>query len=377
MKRGLAPLLGIAFVVALAASGIFYGIFARQLQKAAERPVPQQLAVAARSLERGTVLREGDLRLSSWPGAAPPGAYREVRKAMGKTVYVPMSENEPLSDMQVSTTKASAGFGIAKGMRALSVRVVDSSGLMPLRPGDRVDVQAVQNRGNSQAMLRTILQNIEVLSSQPQLEGNPNLVAPSVVTLLVSADNQDGVALADSGANIRLVLRNPTDVEEVRRASVMLASLFNERQPAVHGTGMELLVQVGRASGQGLREVASAAGAASAPVVPSFAVVSRRPNLEVFLSKRIAVNEYQAARVEVASGFSIRVKSWAGPERTVRLQVQPELTTSHGTTTSMRSITAGLTLADGQSAVMTGLNDALGETAQSNLMVMITAHLRH
>lgn len=377
MKRGLAPLLGIAFVVALAASGIFYGVFANQLKKVAERPVPQQLAVAARSLERGTVLREGDLRLSAWPGTAPPGTYREVRKAVGKTIYVPLLENEPLSEVQLSTAKASTGFGIAKGMRALSVRVVDSSGLMPLRPGDRVDVQAIQNRGNSQATLRTILQNVEVLSAQAQPEGNPNLIAASVVTLLVSSDNQDPVALADSGANIRLVLRNPTDLEEVRRPSLMLASIFSERQQTVHTPGMELLVQVARASEQGLLEIASVTGIAAPHTTPWFALVSRRPNIEVFLSKRVTLNDRQPSTVDVANGFSIHLKSWAGPDRSVRLQVQPELTISHGATASMRSFTAGLTLADGQSALMTGLSDTLGEPAQPSLVVMITAHLRH
>ena len=376
MKKSLAPLLGIAFVVALAASGILYGVFANQLKQASERPAAPLLAVAARHLDRGTVLRDTDLKMSPWPGAAPPGAYRDVKRVVGKTLYAPMLENEPISEAQLSTAKASSGVGIAKGMRALSVRVVDSAGLMPLRPGDRVDVQAIQNRGSSQAALRTILQNVEVLSVQALPEGIPTAQASSVVTILVSPENQDRVALADSGANVRLVLRNPEDSDEVRRPNLMLASLFTEKEPLAAVPGMELLVQVARASQRGVQEMPAVTGTSTPLSAPTFAPVSRRPDVEPFLSRRIAVSEHGSTRLAVTGGFSILLKSWCGPQKTVRLQLQPELTLLEGSATSTRSVTAGLTLANGQSAMMTGLNKTLGDAVDPNLVVIVTARSR-
>jgi Flp pilus assembly protein CpaB len=98
-------------------------------------------------------------------------------------------------------------------MRAVSVHVTDSSGVMSLlRTGHKVDVQVMMQRGNGPASLvRTALEGLQVLSVTPQVEQTSQGFNLPVVTLLAKPEEADVLALADSGARIRLTLRNPLD----------------------------------------------------------------------------------------------------------------------------------------------------------------------
>ncbi len=52
MKRNIVPLLGIAFVVAIISTGIFYGLFAGKLRSSVGELPVQSIVVAARTLTR-------------------------------------------------------------------------------------------------------------------------------------------------------------------------------------------------------------------------------------------------------------------------------------------------------------------------------------
>ena len=224
MKKNLVPLLGIAFVVAIVATGIFYGLFVGKL-KTASAPGPS-IVVAARNLDRGASLRAADVKLTPWGGAAiPEGALTAVSLVDGLTLISSMQENEPVLQSRLAsrTSGAGAGLGIAPGMRAVSIHATDSSGIVSLlRPGHRVDVQLVLTQSSSLPELRTILQNIEVLSVAPS-DGRAN---NPVVTLLVNPEGADMAGLGDSAAHLRLLLRNPLDDAKSDLRRVTLPSMM-------------------------------------------------------------------------------------------------------------------------------------------------------
>src|SRR5260370_11176169 len=209
MKKMLVALLGIACVVVIVGTGIFYGLFVGRL-KTASAPGPS-IVVAARNLDRGASLQAADVKLTPWGGAAiPEGALTAVGQVDGLTLISSMQENEPVLQSRLAsrTSGAGAGLGIAPGMRAVSIHATDSSGIVSLlRPGHRVDVQLVLTQSSSLPELRTILQNIEVLSVAPS-DGRAN---NPVVTLLVNPEGADMAGLGDSAAHLRLLLRNPLD----------------------------------------------------------------------------------------------------------------------------------------------------------------------
>ena len=227
MKRNLVPLLVIAFVVAIISTGIFYGLFVARLRSAAASP-EKSIAVAARNLDRGTVLQAADVKLAAWGGAdTPQGAFTAVGPVAGLTLIAPLQENEPVLQSRVAspTSGAGAGLGITTGMRAISIHATDSSGIVTLlKPGYKVDVQLV----STQAELRTILQNIEVLAVNAAGDGHG---ASPVITLLVDPEGADMAGLGDSTAHLRLTLRNPLDDSKVDLRRVTVPTILQAKKP--------------------------------------------------------------------------------------------------------------------------------------------------
>jgi hypothetical protein len=153
---------------------------------------------------------------------------------------------------------------VPSGMRAISIRVSESDGLLTaLRPGAHVDLQAVSERENNQVQLRNILQNVEVLAVSPQ-DANTNRAAGAIVTVLAPAQDADVVALADAGGKVRVTLRNPFDEGTTLPHAMGLASIYsNQTNPAA------LRSQV--SAGQTSPEPKSSKHASSAEAEPSTA----------------------------------------------------------------------------------------------------------
>jgi pilus assembly protein CpaB len=234
MKRNIVPLLGIAVVVAILSTAVFYGLFAGKLHSASQDVAGQPIVVAAQDLQRGTVLKAQDLKISQVRGTLE-GSFASADQLAGATLVAAIKKNEPVLEERVVSSAAkpgSPGGLVPAGARAVSIRVSESDGLIAfLRPGARVDLQAVAER-NGAVEARTILQNIEVVSasSEPQAGGNRGPV--SVVTVLTRPEDVDLLAVADSGARLRLSLRNPLDPDTAPRRSLSLPSVFQQTAPA-------------------------------------------------------------------------------------------------------------------------------------------------
>src|ERR1700730_7011788 len=99
MKRNVVPLLAIAFIVAAISTGVFYGVFAGRLRAASTDLPLRALVVAAHELQRGTVLKAEDLRVSEIRVRTSfKGSYDSPQKLIGATVVDPLLENEPVTD---------------------------------------------------------------------------------------------------------------------------------------------------------------------------------------------------------------------------------------------------------------------------------------
>jgi len=228
-QNNLAKLLGIALVVAIIATGVFYGLFVNKLSSSTGSG--KMVVVAARPLPAGTVLAEKDVQSMPWPAEqAPVGAFETSQQVAGHTVLEPLAQGEPvLAGRLASTDKGGGGSGVPAGMRAVSVHVSDSNGVLALlAPGQKVDVQAVLTRksGNSEPELRTILEGIPVLAVNPQLEPSSQGSNLPSVTLLTNPAEADVLALADSGARVRLALRNPLDNATRPRTALTLDAIL-------------------------------------------------------------------------------------------------------------------------------------------------------
>ncbi len=89
--------------------------------------------------------------------------------------------------------------------------------------------------GNNNTQVRTVLQNIEVLSAgtdiQKDAEGKPQQV--QVVNLLVTPEQAQVLALASNETRIQLVLRNPLDTKVAPVQGTAMTNLFlDQNAPA-------------------------------------------------------------------------------------------------------------------------------------------------
>ena len=414
MKRNMVPLMGIAVVVAIISTGVFYGLFAGKLRSTPAETPGRPLVVAAHNLERGAVLKTDDVRISQIKSELS-GSYSSTDQVVGATLLASLKANEPLlAERVVTRDPAASSGGVPAGSRALSVRVSESDGVVALlRPGTRVDLQAYQERGNA-VELRTILQNVEVLSvsAQPQ-PGGGNRGTVSIVTVLTRAEDADPVALADSGARIRLALRNPLDDEVESRRVMDLNAVFQSKgQAASHSAGeprqpaaarpenkaaVQFQLQVLRATAPGANELESKlAGSVSGEAlrVARFSAdvdasallrsLEQKQEVEIIGSKSLTASAGRSARFRAGNAACrLGVQISADPH-SGQLVVRPDLDLRVGDAVETRQYEDRLPA--GSSFLVTGILNATRDRkslerlfpghswGERRLLILVTSH---
>lgn len=236
MNKRFVGVLIFAFVVASGASLMLYKVLMNRPQPAKAAEVTEQLVVAQRDIEVGTVLKDEDVKLIDWTGAVPNGAVRKVQDAVGRGIVTPVFAKEPVIESRLAHRGAGGGLAamIPPGMRAVAVRVNEVVGVAGfVVTGMRVDVLISGSRpggdGNMGTVTRTLLQNLEVMSAgqdfKKDAEGKPVLV--QVINLLVTPDQAEQLSLAAAQTQIQLVLRNPLDREVAKTSGTAMALLFS------------------------------------------------------------------------------------------------------------------------------------------------------
>jgi len=119
-------------------------------------------------------------------------------------------------------------------MRAVAVRVIDSNSVAGfVLPGTRVNVLMTGNpSGSSEPQTMTVLKNIAVLATGQKLDRNllsGESSSGGVITLLVSPDDAQKLALATNQGHIQLALRNPLDTIPSDVAAVSAHTLYQKQ----------------------------------------------------------------------------------------------------------------------------------------------------
>ncbi|HXW54811.1 MAG TPA: Flp pilus assembly protein CpaB [Candidatus Cybelea sp.] len=221
-----------ALVIALLASTYVY----RQMKNQTAVPaVTQHIVVAAVPLQIGARVDASNLQLIPWPEGEPvAGMFTRIEDCQGRALIRPVVANEPILEDKLAPKRAGAGLSAAipEGMRALSVAVNEVVGVAGfVAPGTMVDVLVtgqVPGAQGSQNITRTILENVPVLAAGQKIEqdreGKPQTVP--VVTLLVSPEDADKLAMASTEGKIQLALRNTIDTKTANPPAVLQAALF-------------------------------------------------------------------------------------------------------------------------------------------------------
>jgi pilus assembly protein CpaB len=235
MNKRFVAVLGFAFVVASGASLLLYRLMSKGQPTTKAATTSVKIAVAAHDLELGAVLREEDMQLVDWASEVPMGAAVRTQDIVGRGVITKIYAKEPILEVRLAPKGAGGGFAaiIPKGMRAVAVPVNEVVGVAGfVVPGMHVDIlisgQPPDSPGSLGTLTKTLLQNIEVLSSGQDFKKDPEgkPISVQVVNLLVTPEQAEQLSLASHQTTIQLVLRNPLDHDESKTPGTAVASLF-------------------------------------------------------------------------------------------------------------------------------------------------------
>jgi len=232
----------VGFLIAalLGATAISYVVY----QRMADRPVAitaakevetVEIAVVERDLKRGAKISTQDLRMVPYLSESlPEGHFTSISDAVGRIVIKPVRVTEPVLESALapaSLTKGGMAAVISPLKRAMAVKVDDVVGVAGfLHPGHMVDVLvSIEKPGEQRSQVtKTVLENIPVLSigTQAQESDDKSPKRVTVVTLEVTLEEGEKLALATNEGRIQLALRGYADGEPILTNGITVDSLL-------------------------------------------------------------------------------------------------------------------------------------------------------
>jgi len=193
------------------------------------------IVVAAHYLTIGSKLDQTSTKLTKWSKASvPPGAFTDAGSVMGQYTKTGFVENEPIVADRLFSGKMNAGplpLLITNGMRAMSVpvdEVADISGFV--LPHTHVDILVTVGGGGPTggAYSKIVLQNVEVLATAQDIEkinDQPQVV--HTITVLVTPQDAERLALASGQGGLRLAMRNYDDSKVVNTSGSNIEQMLH------------------------------------------------------------------------------------------------------------------------------------------------------
>src|ERR1041384_4342706 len=179
------------------------------------------VAVAKAAIPLGTKIIPEQIMLVQFPAESmPDGTFDNLEKLAGRVAVVNIAAREPITESRLASEGTAAGLSavIPEGYRAMTVKVDDVVGISGfIMPGTLVDVVVtIDPEGNSHQdpVSKIVLQNIKVLANgqnidNPENEREANSV--KAVTLQVTPEQAEKLALAATEGKLQLVMRNQVD----------------------------------------------------------------------------------------------------------------------------------------------------------------------
>lgn len=249
-------LFGLAIVIALVISTLTYGWFKQIAQSQNQARETQPVVVAAVDLTWGTSLTGDMVKVVPYlKESLPGGYYSDVSGVNGRTIIYPVKAGEPIFESKLAPTTVSMG-GVAALVspkkRAMGVKVdkvVGVSGF--IHPGNRVDVLVTlsKNERQNSPMTKIVLENILVLATGTELEKTGKQEKPAqvdVITLEVTPEEGERLALAASEGKLQLALRNFTDTDSSQTRGSTIPGLLSAQaapQPTQKSAAKPVRVQ--------------------------------------------------------------------------------------------------------------------------------------
>jgi pilus assembly protein CpaB len=193
----------------------------------------EMVAVAATDLFWGTKLTPEMMRLVPLPpGNLPQGYFPSVESLTGRVLLINVTANEPILETKLAPVDVTRG-GVAAvtqaEKRAMAIKVDNVVGVAGfINPGNRVDVLVTLQK--DPPITKTVLQNVLVLATGTEIERKGDESKPiqvPVVTVEVTLEEGEKLALAANEGKLQLALRNHLNTTPVLTSGATVPSLLD------------------------------------------------------------------------------------------------------------------------------------------------------
>jgi pilus assembly protein CpaB len=204
------------------------------------------VVVAKVDIPVGSRIIAEQLTVAQFPAdVTPEGALSTIdENVVGRVVISSISPRDPVTEVKLAPVGAAGGLSsmIPEGYRAMTVAVNDVVGVSGfIMPGTLVDIVVVitppKGSGNEEMISKIVLQNIKVLANGQNIDKPQNAReterAIKAVTLQVTPEQAEKLALASSEGKLQLVMRNSVDQADEQTAGANKRSLLNGERAVI------------------------------------------------------------------------------------------------------------------------------------------------
>ena len=204
------------------------------------------VVVAKVDIPVGSRVIPEQIEIAQFPAnVTPEGAFSKIdENLVGRVVQTSISPREPITESRLAPVGAAGGLSsvIPEGYRAMTVAVNDVVGVSGfIMPGTLVDVVVVitppKGSGNEEMISKIVLQNIKVLASGQNIDKpkNDREVERSIkaVTLQVTPEQAEKLALASSEGKLQLVMRNSVDMADEQTSGANKRTLLSGERAVI------------------------------------------------------------------------------------------------------------------------------------------------
>ena len=195
-----------------------------------------KVAVAKVAIPIGSKIIAEQLMVVQFPKeSTPDGAFDSTEKLVGRVAVVNIAAREPITETRLAAEGTAAGLAaiIPEGYRAMTVKVDDAAGISGfIQPGTLVDVVVTidpEGIARQDPISKIVLQNIKVLASGQNIDkpkDEREATAVKAVTLQVTPEQAEKLALAASEGKLQLVMRSQIDQGDEKTTGVNKRNLL-------------------------------------------------------------------------------------------------------------------------------------------------------
>src|SRR5215213_2283876 len=198
------------------------------------------VVVAKVNIPVGSRIIAEQLVVAQFPAdVTPEGAIAKIdQNLVDRVAVTAISPREPVTESKLAPVGSLGGLSsvIPDGYRAMTVKVDDVVGISGfIMPGTLVDIVVViqppKGSASEEMISKIVLQNIKVLASGQNIDKpkNDREVERSVraVTLQVTPEQAEKLALASSEGKLQLMMRNSVDQADEQTSGANKRSLLN------------------------------------------------------------------------------------------------------------------------------------------------------